>query len=102
MQRGVGPDCVQEHDERAQADALESARELDRERWRRGEPSNEAADGSIVETPKDARERETRQRRQADERELARRGLTIWVDERGRERVVDIRTGDIVRDPRRQ
>ena len=97
MDRGVGPDCAQERDEEAQEEAREEARELDRERWRSNEPSNETADGSMLELPHEARDR---LRREEGERELARRGLTTWIDERGQERVVDIRTGKIVRDPR--
>ena len=100
MQRGVGPDCAQEHGDQKQDEAREDARELDRARWRRGDPSNEAEDGSMIELPHEARDREERLRREASERELARRGLTTWVDGRGQERVVDVRTGKIVRDPR--
>jgi hypothetical protein len=54
----------------------------------------------MLELPHEARDREDRLQRQASERELARRGLTTWVDERGQERVVNLRTGKIVRDPR--
>ena len=100
VQRGVGPDCAQEHGDQEQEKAREDARELDRARWRRGDPSNETEDGFLLEPPPEARDREERLQRQASERELARRGLTTWVDERGQERVVNVRTGKIVRDPR--
>lgn len=100
--RGVGPDCAQERDDRDQDEARERARDLDRARWLRGEASNETEDGSIVELPQQAREREDTLRRRASGRDLARRGLTTWIDERGHEQVVDTRTGKIVRDPRRR
>lgn len=102
MQRGVGPDCRHEYGEQEQEKAREDARGLDRERWRRGDPSNETADGSMRESPHEARDRQEQLRRQARELELARRGLTTWIDERGRERLVDVRTGKIVRDRRRR
>lgn len=100
VQRGVGPDCAQEHGDDEQEQAREDARELDRERWRREDPSNERADGSMLESPHEARDRRDQIRRQAHELELARRGLTRWIDEHGRERLVDVHTGKIVRGPR--
>lgn len=102
MERGVGPDCAQEYGDEEQERAREEARELDRARWRRGDRSNEMDDGFMLEAPKEAREREDQLRRQASEADLARRGLTTWVDDLGVKRVVDVRTGKIVRDLRRK
>src|SRR4051812_14709783 len=100
MRRGLGTDCAHERGEEEQQRAREQARESDRQRWRRGDPSNETPDGSMLESPHEARDRQERKRRQAGELELARRGLTTWIDEHGRERVVDVRTGRVIRDPR--